>query len=62
MLNVSNEISSSSSSQELKEDVNDDEVFENLLGTDEKSKNQYEKHLSDVGAAEIKVSVNQGVK
>ena len=47
MLNVSNEISLSSS-QELKEDVNDDEVFEDLL--------------SDVGAAEIKVSVNRYLK
>ena len=59
LLDVSNEISSS---QELKEDVNDDEVFENLLGTEEKSKSQYEKHLSDVGTAEIKVPVNKYLK
>lgn len=52
-----------SSSQELKEDVNDDdEVFENLVGTGEKSENQYEKHLSHFGAAKIKVPVKRYVK
>lgn len=60
LLDFSNGISSS---QELKEDVNDDdEVFENLLGTDEKSENQCEKHLSHFGAAQIKVPVKRYLK
>lgn len=60
LLDFSNGISSS---QELKEDVNDDdEVFENLLATDEKSEKQCEKHLSHFGAAQIKVPVKRYLK
>ena len=60
LLNVSNGISSS---QELKEDANDnDEVFENHFTTDEKSENQCEKHLSHFGAAEIKVPLKRYLK